>query len=439
MNVNDIFKQLESTSSRLEKEAILLKNKNNRDLKRAVFLALDPFTQFYIRKIPIYIKKPVQYSLSEAMDKLSDLSSRKVTGHAGIDHLTNILQFLSIDDAEVIKRIVQKDLDCGVQESTANKIWENLIPSYPCMLASAFDQKLVDKVKFPAFVQLKMDGMRFNAIVDAHNDTVTYRSRNGKPLSINSKKLDKVFQDMASNVGMGKVVFDGELLVVDEKEVPLDRKTGNGILNKATKGTISEDEVAQVRAILWDLIPFAYFEKGKCDVDYQTRLTTLTTAVEYVFGGHELVSVVKTNVAKSLEEAQELFETYLGLGEEGIILKTFDGIWEDKRAKHQIKFKGELECDLICTAWVPHTKDKKLLGSVELESSDGKIKVSCGSGFTLKQRETLKEKDVVGKVIAVKYNARINSKNKEADSLFLPIFIEIREDKSKADSSKSIK
>ena len=51
----DILKELEATSSRLEKEAILKREQNNALLKQVFFLAYDPFTQFYIRKIPSYV------------------------------------------------------------------------------------------------------------------------------------------------------------------------------------------------------------------------------------------------------------------------------------------------------------------------------------------------------------------------------------------------
>lgn len=442
MSVYKILEELRATSSRLEKEAILKKNVKNEVLKRVVFLALDPYTQFYQRKIPKYTpaKKNQADTLDSTLDSLKILSSRQTTGNEAIVFLTKLLSSLTEDDAKVLECVIQKDLDCGVQESTANKIWKDLVPTFPCMLASAYDEKLIEKVQFPAFVQLKMDGMRFNAIVDANTKTVEYRSRNGKEVAVNNNLLDAAFLQMAKNIGMANVVFDGELVVVDEKGKLLDRKTGNGILNKAVKGTISDDERSQVRATIWDVIPLTYFRQGKCDVDYETRLGTVVVAIDNLGGNlKHLVSVVETTIADSLYKAQKLFETYHAAGQEGIILKTRDGIWEDKRAKHQIKFKGELECDLICVDWEEGTgKNKGKLGALVLQSSDGKINVSVGTGLTDEMRSELTAKKVKGKIVTVKYNARINNKKGE-DSLFLPVFLEIREDKTTADSSKKIK
>ena len=146
--INTINK-LASNNSRLFKEDLLRANATDATFKEVCRLALDPFTQFYIRKIPDYtlnLHKDVM-PLSEAIAKLSMLSQRKVTGNAAIAFLAQLLSCVSPGDASVIERIIAKDLKCGVSEATVNKIWPGLIPEYPCMLASAFDQKLVEDRK----------------------------------------------------------------------------------------------------------------------------------------------------------------------------------------------------------------------------------------------------------------------------------------------------
>jgi hypothetical protein len=441
LSVFDILRSLEAKSGRNDKLEILTKNKDNELLKRVVFLALDPFTQFYQKKIPEYRRSPLAaVPLVKALDRLSNLSTRQVTGNAAIEYLRKLLSDMALEDAFVLERIILKDLVCGVQESTANKVWKNLIPSYPCMLASAYDEKLIDKMNFPAIAQIKMDGMRFNAVVNATTKTVEYRSRNGKEVKINNWLLDEAFLAMAKNIGMAFVVFDGELIVVDDYGKPLDRKTGNGILNKAVKGTITDSESKMVRAILWDVIPMLYFQKERCDVVYKDRLATLVVAIDNLGDNLKyLTAVVETKIVNNSYEAQKVFENYYSQGQEGIILKDSEGIWENKRSKGQVKYKGELECDLMCTNWIPGSgKYKGMLGSLELRSSDGKINVSVGTGFTDDMRKSIRPEDVINKIIAVKYNARITSKNNAEDSLFLPVFIEIREDKQTADRSKDV-
>jgi ATP-dependent DNA ligase len=425
MNLNAFFNDLANNPSRNYKLEQLEKNKNNEVLREVIRLALDPFTQFYQRKIPAYTAQGGG-CLVKAMEELYELSSREVTGNAAIQRLTEILSGLDSCNAKVIERIIAKDLKCGVQSSTANAVWTGLVPEYPVMLCSPFEQKLVDKVKFPAAVQLKMDGMRFNAIV--RNGKCEFRSRNGKEIQLLGN-LEQEFIDLAGDIDC---VFDGELLVND-KGVILDRQTGNGILNKANKGTIKTDEARKVHAVLWDLIPYASFVDGHCPTPYSTRFGSLQ-----VMKLPKKLSLVEHTVVPDMAAATRLFEGYLADGQEGIILKDLSGEWEDKRSKTQIKFKGELECDLKIVSIEEGTgKYAGMLGAIQCESADGIVKVSVGSGFNDEQRKNL-GKEIVGKIAAIKYNMRIKNKAGE-ESLFLPIVLEIRDDKEVADTAEVIK
>jgi ATP-dependent DNA ligase len=148
---------------------------------------------------------------------------------------------------------------------------------------------------------------------------------------------------------------------------------------------------------------------------------------------------VWTKQVDTLYEAQKIFEKFLAEGQEGTILKSKTGIWEDRRSKDQIKFKGELECDLMVVDWEEGTgKNKGRLGALVCETSDGVIRVNVGSGYSDEQRAEF-DKKVIGKIITVRYNARIKERSGESESLFLPRFIELREDKSTAEASKSVK
>lgn len=422
----DILKELEATSSRLEKEAILKREENNKLLKRVFFLAYDPFTQFYIRKIPSYT--PAQENqadtLDSVLDSLTNLSDRRVTGNAAIEFLTKLLSSLTKNDAMVLERVISKDLKCGASASTANKTWPNLIHEYACMLCTPFDQKLIDKFKWPALVQLKMDGMRFNAIVK--DGKCEFRSRNGKEINLLGN-LEQEFIALARGANM---VYDGELLVVIEGNIQ-DRQTGNGILNKAVKGTISSGEAASVQATVWDCIPYDHFKAGKGTVQYAVRFAMLESA-----SLPSKIRLVESTAVGSFEEAQKIFEGYLAQGQEGIILKDMSGVWEDKRVKTQVKFKAELDCDLKVVGIQPGTgKYEGMVGALLCESSDGIVKVDVGSGLSDEDR---KRDDYVGKIVAVIYNARIKNKQGE-ESLFLPRLIEVREDKNIADSAKNIR
>jgi ATP-dependent DNA ligase len=276
--------------------------------------------------------------------------------------------------------------------------------------------------------------MRFNAIVE--NGKVEFRSRNGKQIDLLGN-LEEEFIELAKKISSetktGNVVFDGELVVYDG-DVIMNRQKGNGILNKAVKGTISTREAAMVHATIWDVIPVQSFKIGFFNKYYKDRFNMINVDTP------DRIHVVASTIVNNEDEARELFEQYLAQGEEGIILKDGWGLWEDKRVKHQIKFKGELECDLLCVDWQEGTgKNMGRLGALVLQSSDGMIKVNVGTGFSDEQRDKYTKNNTVGKVVAVRYNARIQDKKTGEHSLFLPVFLELREDKDVADVSTAIK
>ena len=433
MNINQLFETLASDNSRIFKTSLLQTHKDNEVLRESIRLALDPFTQFYQRKIPNYsynASRP-NYDLKQALKDLKVLYTRELTGNAAIAFLSDLLGCLNEDDAKVVERIIKKDLKCGVSLGTANAVWPSLIHEYPCMLCSGYEDKLVSKIKWPALAQKKEDGMRFNAIVK--DGKVEFRARSGKELDLLGY-LDQEFLTIAKGENL---VFDGELLIElpDGNFAP--RQEGNGILSKAGKGTISGTEANQVRAQLWDVIPFENFISGNYKTGYSTRLEKLNELIKLSSGK---LHVVETAEVNSIEEARIIFNKYLLEGFEGIILKDSSSIWENKRSKSQIKFKAELEADLKIVGIQEGTgKYIGKLGAIDVESNDGVIRVSVGSGFSDDQRSNLAEwLDRIGQIVAVKYNARLKNKDGE-ESLFLPIFIEIRDDKSIADSSKDIK
>jgi len=443
--VSEILADLESDNSRLFKESILEQNKENETLQRVLKAALDPYTQYYQRKIPKYERKEDQpiKSLDWALEGLKTLTSREYTGNAAIEQLQKILSLLTEENAEVIKRVVTKDLKCGVNIATANKIFgKGFIETYPCMLASAFNQKAFEAIKYPALIQTKMDGMRANIIIDSEG-IVDVRSRNGKQIGLSGhfdEFVKNVFYKsptLASLDVFHGAVLDGELLVLDENDLfILDRKTGNGILNKAVKGTISPEETKRVRFECWDMIPLEDFKKGICKIPYFDRVDVLRERMEGVYNLQDdhIISILQTETVGSYAECEEIFNEALEAGEEGVIVKNGDSPWEDKRSKYQVKMKAELEADLFVEGVVEGTgKYEGLVGSLVCTTKDGNLKVNVGSGLSDEQRK-MNPDDYIGKIVSVKYNEKIKDKNSDYWSLFLPIFQELRLDKTVADN-----
>jgi hypothetical protein len=433
----DIIEDLRATSSRLSKESILLKEKGNEVLKYFFKLALDPHIQFYQKKIPAYspsedviLALDPFYAL-ECLEKI--LSKRVLTGHDAINYLKSMLEHLEESYAKLIELVIKKDPDCGVSEATVNKIWPGLISSYPVMLCSPYEQKNVDRLhwKRGVYAQLKSDGCRVNIIIDKDGNVSLY-SRNGRLFDTLGSF------DYLKHYGKN-VVIDGELLVVNNGKF-LDRKSGNGICNQALKGTISQKNADLLFVNAWDLISLDDFRAGISTEEYESRYTNLCglvyTASDY--SPIKNIGVVPTRVVHSLEEAERIYEQYIAAGEEGIILKDKSVIWENKRSKQLIKMKSEIDVDLLVTDVIPGTgKYENMIGSLVCTDKDNIINVNVGSGLTDADRSLPKE-FYIGKVITVTYNAKIQTKTGEY-SLFLPRFIEKRNDKTVPNSFAEIK
>ena len=414
-----ILKRLEATTSRLEKEDILGEHADDPVLKSAFRLALDPIVNFYIKKVPEASKGAERVTLECAFRELeTKLCSRLLRGHDARDHVAWLLGVLAKDDQEVLRRVIGRNLKCGVSDATVEKIWPDLKLSYPCMLVSPMNEKT--KIKFPCIAQTKMDGMRFNAICE--KGQVSYRTRAGKELDLFGA-LDDDVRCLAAGLDC---VLDGELLI-EGSYGPLDRKTGNGLLTKFQKGTGTAELAKQVRAVVWDLIPLMYFRTGQCLLSYEDRMKLLGAK------SHGHIMTAHTYTVASMEEAQELYQKKLSEGEEGLVLKDPKGPWEDKRVKHQVKMKAELEADLRVTGLVPGTgKYKGKIGSLMVESADGEVTSAVGTGLDDDER-SYDPKEFLGKIVTVKYNALITDKKTGQKSLFLPVFVEIRDDKTVAD------
>ncbi|NDB84691.1 MAG: hypothetical protein EB127_18600 [Alphaproteobacteria bacterium] len=145
---------------------------------------------------------------------------------------------------------------------------------------------------------------------------------------------------------------------------------------------------------------------------------------------------------ESEPQAMEVFEKVINKGIEGVILKNLDSIWESKRSKNQVKLKKENTCDLEIEEVIEGTgKNKGKLGSLLCASRDRKIEVNVGTGFTEGERVRFYEtkESLIGRIVEVKYNEKIeHAEDKERVSLFLPVFVKLRTDKTIADSEKEV-
>lgn len=429
-----IISALAATSSRLEKEAIL-KNLSISDAELFMKVAVatyHPLVNYWVAKYTPYSAFGPSLTLSEAIDSLSALSKREVTGNAAIEYLESLSNKLSEDDSKVLKMIVDRDLRCGASESTFNKIWPGLIPEFELMACHTLNEKTEKKFKFPAIAQLKYDAARVAIFV---TDKVEYRTRNGKTYQINNPELDQMFMTAAARIG-GDVVFDGEMYQRKIDGTPENRLISNGVATKFIRGTAEQEAHEQIGVAIWDVVPISSFINGIHKEAYTSRFGKVSIAL----ADFTRVHPAESEFVSSVSEAKAVAARYMKAGQEGAIIKDPSGIWEAKRSASSLKVKAIRDADLVIVGIEEGSgKYEGLCGALVCESGDGKVKVNVGTGLSDVQRKEFCNQDIVGKIVTVEYNELVQSKNSDDYSLFLPRFIEIRLDKDEADTLEKIK
>ena len=219
------------------------------------------------------------------------------------------------------------------------------------------------------------------------------------------------------------VTLNGELLV-KRNGVTLSRKEGNGMLNSLLQGTPLQDD-CELHYVAWDIEDYS--------LPYTDRFIEVLAICDGEYFNH-----VEYKMVYSLEQATQHFKEMLSQGQEGTVLKNPNGMWKDGTSKDCVKYKVEAELDMKVVGVVEGTgKYKGMLGALQLESECGGVKTDCGTGFSDKQRKAML--DNPPKIVAIKANDLVDSKSKEGYSLFLPVFLEERVDKSVADNIDRIR
>ena len=443
----DTIKKLESTTKTSEKVELL------QSLKDAdIDIALDFFQkcldikyQFGCKQLPDYPEnepdRPSSYHFVEIA------YTRLLEDKTGISaFLDAVIHTLTRDEYMLFTRICKKDPSCGVSVALVNRVWEHAIDTgIKLCKAEPYSVKMMKNIKYPCYVQKKEDGARCLCFVDTENSTVKFLSSSGKEYTCLIGLENEIWQSQyffSLEHNNESFVLDGELVVLDNNNNIMPRKEGNGFLTKSIRGTITESEAERIRFVIWDYIPFSeYYCIKTSSLPYHERLRLVKLLTKY---GDAFTSI-DTKTVNDIQEIISEFKKRLKNGDEGIIVKNTNFIWEGKRIKEQIKLKLDLDTTLQVTGWkygAKGTKYETMLGSLECSSSDGKVCVSVGSGFSDAFRKqfvkTYQRGDSNSMFVEIRSNGLIKNANDDTYSLFLLRFIEIRNDKTEADDFEMI-
>ena len=415
-----IIQELEADNSRLKKEAIIRRESDADNMRffNGVGSALDGFRTFGVQKVPVSKKDGAGITQTEFDDVLRRLEDRSLTGNEMRDAIQDLCDRSNMEQwNDWYRRILIKDLRCGVTHKTINKHSTMKVPVFECMLADdskKHEKKMVGEV----YVEPKLDGVRVITICDVDKDEVKMFSRNGKELN-NFPKILEQFDSMLDQMSES-MVFDGEVMSDDFQTLMREihrkggAKTDDAVLN------------------LFDCMPLEYFKEGSYPYALNTRKELLQS---FTYGPN--ISIVEF-VAMNLDDddGQKQFADYNRLcidkGFEGIMVKPITGIYECKRSALWLKVKPFIEVSLTVIDTEEGTgRNAGKLGALIVEGTDGGkfIKTNVGSGLSDTDREEFwKAKDkLIGQVVEVRADAITQNQNATDEySLRFPRFLRFR-------------
>jgi len=415
-----VIQELEADNSRLKKEAIIKRESDADNIRffNGVGAALDGFRTFGVQKVPVAKKDGPGITQTEFDDILRSLESRSLTGNAMKDVIQDLCDRSNMEQwNDWYRRILIKDLRCGVTHKTINKHSTMKVPVFECMLADD-SKKHEKKMTGEVYVEPKLDGVRVITICDVDKDEVKMFSRNGKELT-NFPKILEQFDSMLDQMSES-MVFDGEVMSDDFQTLMREihrkggAKTDDAVLN------------------LFDCMPLEYFKEGSYPYALNTRKELLQS---FTYGPN--ISVVEF-VAMNLDDddGQKQFADYNRLcidkGFEGIMVKPITGIYECKRSSLWLKVKPFIEVSLKVTDVEEGTgRNAGKLGALVVEGTDMDkfIKTNVGSGLTDADRETYwaNKAKLIGQIVEIRADAITqNQDSKDEWSLRFPRFLRFR-------------
>ena len=399
-----IIRKLEQHNSRLDKEAIIrdAHEEGLPEFFEGVKMALDALVTFGVKQVPVRDDTPGQGLAWETFVELAmNLASRQLTGHVARDAIELAMSVATTEQwNDWYRRILIKDLRCGVSEKTVNKVVPGTVPVFTCALAhdsAKHEKKMTGKKQ----IEIKLDGVRVLTVIQGNK--VEMFSRNGKQFHNFGHiiaELEAVIKDYPVPYPL---VLDGEVMSADFQDLmkQIHRKDGKQ----------HTDAVLH----LFDTIPLGCFHNGVWDKPQSFRSEITKHWVEEHKAVLQHVTALDwETVDLDTQEGQtrfvELNKAAVDGGYEGVMIKDVDAPYECKRTHAWLKAKPFIEVTLEVTAVEEGTgRNEGRLGALVCAGQDdGKdIRVNVGSGFSDEQRSEFwtARNDIVANLVEVRADA----------------------------------
>jgi DNA ligase-1 len=399
------IQQLEIHNSRLDKEGIIqaAHEEGVPEFFEGLRMALDPLYTFGVKQVPVRegLLPGQGLSWSNFLNLAHDLNARALTGHAARDAI-ELAMGVATDEQwnDWYRRILIKDLRCGVSEKTVNKVVPGTVPVFTCALAhdsAKHEKKMVGKKQ----IEIKLDGVRVLTVIRPNG--INMFSRNGKEFHNFGHiiaELEEVVKDFPVPYPL---VLDGEVMSSNFQDL--------------MKQVHRKDNVEASDAVLhvFDTIPLGNFKNGGWDKPQSFRSEITKHWVEEHSDVLKHVQAldwetVDLDTVEGQTRFTELNKAAVEGGYEGVMIKDVDAPYECKRTHAWLKAKPFIEVTLEVKEIEEGTgRNEGRLGAFVCEGvDDGKdIRVNVGSGFTDSNRDDYwnRRNDIIGHLVEVRADA----------------------------------
>ena len=433
----DWIRDLESSDSRLHKERVIEKALMAAKLGSAnaqcflfnCYQAYNPYYTFHVKQVPesegiehAENPWPVFWGLLEG------LRTRSFSGHRARDAILETMKrFDSLEWNNLCRRVLIKDLRCGISEKTLNKVlgkteWK--IPVFTCQLAQdSTDQP--KKLKGIKRLECKLDGVRVLAVVQGSD--VTLYSRNGKVFENFPQIADAIEEHrnafLATHHHGGRFVLDGE--IVGESFQKL-MKQAHRKSDAVTDGMVYH---------VFDIIPLDSFVEGHFNAQQYKRIEMLERVRALLPADGPIQIMNGLDVDLDTAEGHDIMQRYAEAavegGFEGIMIKSMDAPYLCKRTDYWMKWKPTITVDLKIVGFEQGTgRNADRLGAIICEGDDNgrHICVNVGSGLSDGDRdEYWRSRDLLlGHLVEIQADA-VTQNQDGSYSLRFPRFLRFRD------------
>jgi DNA ligase-1 len=426
----DFVNEITESNSRLHKQAVLKKYKDDDVIRKYLKINFDPYRVYGIstKKLSKVVHVGDTWCAPTVFDLFDYLEKNNTGRDVDVAVCQLALSWLSMDTecAVLLERLICKEITLGIDAKTINKEIPGCVPTFDCMLANKYFDK-PEKLSGKSFaITTKLDGFRLIAMKDEH-DNVSFYSRVGKRIE-GLVEIEEEFRTAFPPC----TVLDGELTVSNYFE--LESKEAY----KAASKIISQKGETPKTGLTYRVFDAMHIDEWRaqnCTHTYGLRRELLHGLFKFPMApiSHiELLPVLYKGDDTS--KVQELLDKVVSEGGEGVMINLLDSTYKFTRCWDIMKVKKFQSLDLeVIDLEEGSGRLAGTLGAILVRYKGGNV-VRVGSGFSDEERTLYWSQPdlILHKIVEIKYFESTRNTDGQ-ESLRFPTWVSnIRDPRDKA-------